>query len=67
MSDGFVIRKATPDDADAMSRITTDTFVETFGHLYPPQDLADYLATAYPEQLQRQQLVQQKQKTLLKT
>ena len=32
------------------------TFVETFGHLYPPQDLADYLATAYPVELQRQQL-----------
>ena len=32
------------------------TFVETFGHLYPPQDLADYLASAYPPELQRRQL-----------
>ncbi len=32
------------------------TFVETFGHLYPPQDLADYLASAYPQDVQRQQL-----------
>ena len=56
MSDTFVIRKATPDDADAMSRITTDTFVETFGHLYPPEDLAYFLLNSYSPAAQREML-----------
>ena len=43
MSDGLLIRRATPDDAEAMSCIATDTFVETFGELYPPEDLAYFL------------------------
>jgi len=50
------IRRATPDDAGVLCTLAERTFVETFGHLYPPQDLADYLATAYPLELQRQQL-----------
>jgi len=50
------IRRATPDDAGVLCALAERTFVETFGHLYPPQDLADYLATAYPLELQRQQL-----------
>ena len=58
MSDGFVIRKATPDDADAMSRIATDTFVETFGHLYPPEDLAYFLLNSYSPAAQREMLEQ---------
>lgn len=41
------IRRATPADADALCAIGRDTFVETFGHLYPAQDLTDYLAHAY--------------------
>lgn len=56
MSDTFVIRKATPDDAEAMSRIATDTFVETFGHLYPPEDLAYFLLNSYSPAAQREML-----------
>lgn len=41
------IRRATPADAEALSRIGAQTFTETFGHLYPPQDLADFLVYAY--------------------
>jgi GNAT superfamily N-acetyltransferase len=41
------IRHATLDDAEALAALGRDTFVETFGHLYPPQDLSDYVATAY--------------------
>lgn len=51
-----VIRRASPDDAGVLCALAERTFVETFGHLYPPQDLADYLATAYPPELQRSQL-----------
>ena len=41
------IRRATPADAEALSRIGAETFTETFGHLYPPEDLAAFLAGAY--------------------
>ena len=50
------IRQATPDDAALLCALSTVTFMETFGHLYRPEDLAAYLAIAYPEDLQRQQL-----------
>lgn len=41
------IRRASPCDAEALAAIGADTFVETFGHMYPPQDLEAYLAEAY--------------------
>jgi len=41
------IRRAGPDDAEALSRIGAQTFTETFGHLYPPEDLAAFLDAAY--------------------
>jgi ribosomal protein S18 acetylase RimI-like enzyme len=46
MSD-LIIRRATPADAQALSTIGARTFTETFAHLYPPQDLAAFLASAY--------------------
>ena len=46
MSDA-VIRRATPADAPALSAIARATFVETFGHLYPTEDLAAFLDNAY--------------------
>lgn len=52
----MTIRRATPEDAALLCALAERTFVETFGHLYPPEDLAGYLATAYPLELQRQQL-----------
>ena len=42
-----VIRRARPCDAEALARIGAETFVETFGHLYPPEDLGAFLAKAY--------------------
>jgi ribosomal protein S18 acetylase RimI-like enzyme len=45
-----LIRRATPDDASAFATISAATFVETFGHLYPPEDLQEFLArTCTPE------------------
>src|SRR6185437_11642486 len=38
-----VIRRATLEDAEALSGIGRETFVETFGHLYPPEELAHFL------------------------
>ena len=37
------IRRATPGDAMALAALARDTFVETFGHLYRPEDLAAFL------------------------
>ena len=42
MSD-FTFRNATADDAELMSRIGPETFTETFGHLYTPENLAAFL------------------------
>ena len=40
------IRRATPADAAALSAIAERCFVETFGHLYPPEDLQAFLLDA---------------------
>jgi ribosomal protein S18 acetylase RimI-like enzyme len=37
-------RDATPADAALMARIGPETFTETFGHLYTPENLAAFLA-----------------------
>jgi len=41
------LRRATPADADALSALGQLTFSQTFAHLYPPDDLAGYLADAH--------------------
>jgi ribosomal protein S18 acetylase RimI-like enzyme len=46
MSDA-VIRRAIPADAEALAAIGAATFAETFGHLYPREDLEAFLAEAY--------------------
>jgi len=42
------IRRATVDDAATLSSLAARTFTETFGHLYPPEDLQAFLQDAYP-------------------
>ena len=42
-------RDAGPDDADTLSRLGAETFTETFGHLYTPENLAAFLETHRPE------------------
>ncbi|MEZ5564770.1 MAG: GNAT family N-acetyltransferase [Gammaproteobacteria bacterium] len=37
------IKRATVRDAEALSLLATETFVETFGHLYRHEDLSTYL------------------------
>jgi GNAT superfamily N-acetyltransferase len=41
------IRRAGPGDADALSRIAVRTFTDTFGHMYPDEDLQDFLTVNY--------------------
>jgi|CXWL01.1.fsa_nt_gi GNAT superfamily N-acetyltransferase len=42
----FAIRRASSSDAVALAALARDTFVETFGHLYRPEDLAAFLKTS---------------------
>ncbi len=41
------IRRATVDDAATLSSLAARTFTETFGHLYPAEDLDFFLRDAY--------------------
>lgn len=43
----IIIRRAGPEDAEALSAIGRQTFTETFGHLYPAADLSAFLDDAY--------------------
>ena len=43
----FTIRRATPADAERVVDITRRNFTETFGHLYPLEDLAYFLDNSY--------------------
>lgn len=43
------IRRATPGDAVALSQIGARTFTETFGHLYPAEDLQAFLQDNYSQ------------------
>ncbi|MCC6165400.1 MAG: GNAT family N-acetyltransferase [Acidobacteria bacterium] len=47
------IRRAVPDDAALLSQLAARTFTETFGHLYPPDDLRAFLDEAYAIKAQR--------------
>jgi diamine N-acetyltransferase len=51
-----IVRRANANDAAALSRIASETFVATFGHLYPPEDLQTYLANTYTVEKSRAQL-----------
>ena len=43
------IRRANAADAAALARIGAETFTITFGHLYPPEDLAAFLADSHSQ------------------
>jgi GNAT superfamily N-acetyltransferase len=42
------LRRATPADAETLSALGERTFADTFGHLYPPEDLADFMQNHAP-------------------
>jgi ribosomal protein S18 acetylase RimI-like enzyme len=52
----IVIRRAARADAAALAELSAATFKETFGHLYPPEDLALYLSSACSEAACRETL-----------
>lgn len=42
-----VIRRGTVADAETLSALAAQTFTETFGHLYPPEDLQAFVLDNY--------------------
>ena len=43
----FTVRRATETDAEELAHLAEVTFTDTFGQLYPPEDLATYVASTY--------------------
>lgn len=43
------VRRVTLDDASRMAKLGAETFTETFGHLYSPQDLQHFLEESHSE------------------
>ncbi|MFT3726255.1 MAG: N-acetyltransferase [Terricaulis sp.] len=52
----IVYRDATADDAGAIAAFASRTFVDTFGHLYPPEDLRAFLAAKYSAEIQAREI-----------
>jgi len=52
----LVLRRARIEDASALAHLTEATFTETFGHLYPPEDLAEFVATTCTSEVCRKAL-----------
>jgi GNAT superfamily N-acetyltransferase len=42
-------RQAGPDDAETIGAVFRESFIDTFGHLYAPEDLAAFLGGCTPE------------------
>ena len=51
-----MIRRATPDDAPALSALARECFTQTFGHLYAAEDLTAFLDQAYSPAVLRVEL-----------
>lgn len=43
----MILRSAVPADIPALSRLGSDSFVASFGHMYSPEDLAAFLDEAH--------------------
>ena len=52
----IVYRDATIADAGGVAAFAASNFVHTFGHLYPPEDLASFLAAKYSESIQAREI-----------
>ncbi|ATB42659.1 acetyltransferase [Cystobacter fuscus] len=52
----LLIRRAGPDDAEASAKLSAATFTETFGHLYPPEDLLAFLTEHHTVEVHRRVL-----------
>jgi diamine N-acetyltransferase len=55
----WILRDGRPDDAALLANFWRDRYVETFAHLYRPQDLAAFLAASYGVDRQYAELLDQ--------
>jgi ribosomal protein S18 acetylase RimI-like enzyme len=46
-SNSHFIRRTTVDDAPSLAKLGAKTFTDTFGHLYPPEDLQTFLSNTH--------------------
>ncbi|KAF9321240.1 hypothetical protein BG003_002750 [Podila horticola] len=44
---GMNLRQAIPDDASVLAELGALTFTHTFGHMYTPKDLQDFISSTY--------------------
>ena len=51
-----MLRRATLEDADALSALASTCFTQTFGHLYAPDDLDRFIHEAYSPEVLRGEL-----------
>ena len=51
-----LIRRATAEDASTLAVLGAATFTETFGHLYPPEDLQAFLVGSHSVDVWRRKL-----------
>jgi ribosomal protein S18 acetylase RimI-like enzyme len=56
VSGNVVYRDAAVSDAAALAEFSARTFVDTFGHLYPPEDLRAFLANTYGKAVQAEEI-----------
>jgi ribosomal protein S18 acetylase RimI-like enzyme len=61
----YAIRRAGPEDAPLLSRLARETFVETFGHLYPAEDLNAFLEASYAVETLRAEIAMPRQQWLI--
>ena len=60
-----MLRRATLEDADALSALASTCFTQTFGHLYAPDDLDRFIHEAYSPEVLRAELADPKLPTWL--
>ena len=60
-----MLRRATLEDADALSALASTCFTQTFGHLYAPDDLDHFIHEAYSPEVLRAELADPKRPTWL--
>ena len=60
-----MLRRATLEDADALSALASTCFTQTFGHLYAPADLDRFIHEAYSPKVLRSELADPQRPTWL--
>jgi diamine N-acetyltransferase len=56
MTKHTIIRRATAEDAETLAYLGQETFRESFGHLYTPENLQRFLAESHSAQIKEQEI-----------